>query len=187
MAQKRIQAKTEKRLQALEEMYQRYSQQPVSQSQPSVAPQSQPTDVWSDPDKYIDSRVDGKLQATLKQFETARDRKEAEQWILSQEFINPKTDYESLKDIAAEHGLDVLAHVDPWKAANTLVKLWKSEKGISDKSSEKPKAMSVQGAPAQANGKKVWSEREIKSMSLDTYEKYREDINAAFDEGRVKP
>jgi NADH:ubiquinone oxidoreductase subunit len=40
---------------------------------------------------------------------------------------------------------------------------------------------------ASAGNEKVWTQSEIKKMSIKEYEKYREDIDKAFVEGRVRP
>lgn len=162
--------------------------QPANQNGTS-APNSQSvqTDIWTDPDKWVDSKINSTVESHLKQFKHEKDREDAEQYVLSQDFIDPEADVDYLQEMSKTHGLDILSKYDPKTAAHVLLKLVKQDRGIGDKTVSKAQVRSVQGGPGASNGgKRVYLRREIKTMSLDDYEKNRKDIEAAYQEGRIK-
>lgn len=163
------------------------SRQPAAAApSPASNAEKEPVDIWTDPDKYLDKKLDERMS----RLELGRAREEAEQFVLSQEGIDPEKDYDALQSLSKEHRLDLVAREDPMRAAQTLVALWKSQKGTAeDRTSEKARAASVQGGRTR-NGAPVFSGAEIRRLAVenpDEYEKRRGEFVTAAKEGRIKP
>jgi len=186
-AAKRHQQKLDKRLEKLEQSFAQtleYLQGAQPKPTPSAAEStSQPTesDIWTDPN-YVKNEVRKEFQT----YKFQKEREDAEEYILSQEDIDPDKDYAELQKVIKERSLDILAAYDPWAAAELTLEVFRARKGISKPS--KLQAMGVQGSPAIANGKKIWTRAEIERVSANSadFEKYGNDIMAALEEGRVK-
>jgi len=201
-AQRRVTEKLDKRMEKIEDTLSNLNQflqtSPAS-VQPTPPPLAAgPADIFTAPDQFVDQRVQKAMQqvqvetaAKIRASQVQQAQKEAEQYVLSQEYINPKTDYEALQTISKEHGLDELGRTQPYKAAETLLKLFKQDRGITSQNVNngvRTNTIAVNGTPAMLNGKKVWTRAEIASLAknLPKYEEHRADILDAAQTGRIQ-
>ena len=78
--------------------------------------------------------------------------------------------------------------------ASKAIDLFKFENGLQSQTKSQPKQQVVGSAADMVSTKttavdmqqpRIWTEREIAAMSLDTFDKYEEEINQAVTEGRV--
>lgn len=184
---KRVSAQQQKDIQEMKALLSQIAQGKSSQSErsaPENASDSTKEAFWNAPESYVDKQVQARFEAV----ELKRAQRDADAYVLSQDFINQEADEEELRALSVQYGLDRLYQTEPMKAAKALVRLFKAEKGIGQSTASKSQVRSVQGgaaAPA-SNGKRVWSRKEIKAMGIDDFTKNEADIDAAFKEGRVK-
>jgi len=85
---------------------------------------------------------------------------------------------------------------DNVQLAVKAIDLYKMESGISTKGKRKTKASQTTGSAADmvstkttnvgTDEAKIWTQREINSLSLDQYDKYEQEIDQAIMEGRVR-
>lgn len=182
-AQKRITEKQGKELKELKDMFSKFmesqskvSQPPTTQTDPSASDAL--SQMLADPDAYIEK----KLSARTGQIQYEIAKKEAEQYVLSQEYIDPNNDMEYLSQMMEEHGIKEIR--DPYKQAQTLLKLVRLDRGIGAKSVEKAKAQVPQGTRAPvATG--IFNEKSVKDMSMEDYEKNRSQLLSAAKEGKI--
>tara|TARA_R110001592_G_scaffold209128_1_gene460282 strand:+ start:205 stop:1047 length:843 start_codon:yes stop_codon:yes gene_type:complete len=77
--------------------------------------------------------------------------------------------------------------------ASKAIDLFKLETGLSTQTKSQPRKpqgsaadiVSTKTTTVDAQQPKIWTEREIAAMSLDTFDKYEDEINLAVTEGRV--
>ena len=77
--------------------------------------------------------------------------------------------------------------------ASKAIDLFKLETGLSTQTKSQPRKpqgsaadmVSTKTTTVDAQQPKIWTEREIAAMSLDTFDKYEDEINLAVSEGRV--
>lgn len=166
-------------------------------SQPAQAPAaSAPTpqvDIFTDPQAYVRNEVKQALLSDIKpELEKARlaDRQErAKEYLLSQDYIDPNSEEakEELEKIYAERGFNHTWQVNPELAAEGILEIYKARKGIGKQTPPKAQAGAVlSGSASNGNVKKTWTSREVAALSMPDYEKYREDIESAYKEGRYR-
>ena len=152
----------------------------------SQANQAQDDFDWTNPKKTFEALLD----ARFNKYEVDREKRDAQEYVLYQEYINPDADMEYIQQLSKSHGLDILADIKPMLAAETLLKIVKADRGIGHKppvpKSQARTIASNAAQPDMVDGKKVWSERAVKKMTPDEWEKSREDVLAAYKEGRYK-
>ena len=77
--------------------------------------------------------------------------------------------------------------------ASKAIDLFKLETGLSTQTKSQPRKpqgsaadmVSTKTTTVDAKQPRIWTEREIAAMSLDTFDKYGAEINLAVTEGRV--
>lgn len=189
-AQQRVTEKLSKQIEDLNKWREQFSQ--PAQPQAASAPNPQ-VDIFTDPETFVRNEVKKSLSTDLKQeFDKQRleaQQVKAEEYILSQDYIDPESEETKteLKEIFKQRGFAHAWNSDPFAVAEGVLEIYKARKGIGKSTPPKAQAgMVPSGASQNPNGRKVWTSREVNSLSLADYEKYREDINAAVKEGRYK-
>ena len=191
-AQQRILDKQAKRLDGLDQWREQFKTPVVPKV--AVNPDDEQTKYWINPIEatrtIASETVDGKIEKALSTRDLAQNQTQAEAYILSQDYIDPEADADSLREIMEQNGLIHSWNIDPFKTAKAVLKIFKQERGIAEKKSP-PKAqagsvLSGSGHSAASNGKKVWTSKEIRAMSLEEYQKNQDAIETARKEGRVE-
>lgn len=185
-AQKRVTDKLLKKMEKLEEFVTKWekTQGPssngvqVQQSPQTSAPQGV-SEFWSDPENYIDKKIAERTGHVERNIEKGK----AEQYVLSQDYIDPDKDMEYLADMVQSNGLDQIQ--DPWKAANALLKIVKADRGLGARTVAKSTAQQVRGTPVGLD-KGIFNADDVKKMSLEDYEKNRANLMEAAREGKLK-
>lgn len=191
-ANKRVTESLKKEVQELKSLVTQVleaQKQPVSNGTASASNADPVDDIWSNPDKYVEKKIEGKLGEAVRHIKSEKAREDAEQWVLSQDGIDPERDFEELRKLSESYNLNAVAAVNPQKAAELLVKLWKADKGIQKNIPSKNQATSVQGSPASAGGKKVYSKEWVQKLAMNDPQKYEEikdDLKLAAQEGRIR-
>jgi hypothetical protein len=78
--------------------------------------------------------------------------------------------------------------------ASRAIDLYKMEKGASQPKQQSRKRetgnaadmVSTKTTAVDAKAPKIWTQREIQSMSLDAFDRHSEEINLALEEGRIR-
>ena len=185
----------EQRFADLESKFAQGSQR-QSQPEPS-ATQSQEPDFWTDQDSFIRKRAREEASNLYRAEQFERRKEEALNYVQSQDDLKTEDDLAEVKEILAENGLaqSVKAGVlDPMKAADLGLKLWRDSKGISEKKTIQQTASKVRAGGVQASsapsGKKVWTRAEIADLidptNPEKWMKNRDEIALAEKEGRIK-
>ena len=133
--------------------------------------------------------LDTGLRQEMGKERLANQQEKAEAYILSQDYINPESeaDRAELQKIYLERGFAHTWYVNPFQSAEGILEIFKARKGIGKQTPARSQAGAVlSGASPNANGKKTWTSREVTALTLPDYEKYREDIEAAYKEGRYR-
>lgn len=191
-AQKNYTEKLGKRLDELDQWRSELNQRLVP-PQPAAAP-SQEVDIWTDPKTYVKNEVRQALltdvRSELEKERLLAQQGKAEEYILSQDYINPESeaDKEELQKIFKERGFARIWEENPFLAAEGVLEIYRARKGIGKSTPARAQAGAVLSGSAPAvNGKnKVWTSREIASLTAEEYEKHRSDIEVAVKEGRYK-
>lgn len=168
---------------------------------------------WEAPEEVLDERMQNHLSAMEerlaqrweeKQTETQtaqqlrQEASEAAKLIKSQKGITDD-DIMEIRDILSSDPVARRMADSPMEQAEYVLYKWQKEKGVTDKSSLKAKAASVQGAPPQAGGGKVWTESEME-MTVNKlgdpktwtekekaeFSKLEREFMSAYSEGRVR-
>lgn len=181
-AQKRITEKQNKEIKELKDMFSKFMESQAKAQTPSTTTEPSASDALSQLLADPDSWVEKKLSARTGQIQYEIAKKEAEQYVLSQEYIDPANDMEYLEKLMAEHGINEIR--DPYKQAQTLLKLVRLDRGIGAKSAEKAKVQVPQGTrtPVAAG---IFNEKSVKDMSMEDYEKHRVQLLSAAKEGKI--
>ena len=181
-AQKRVTDRQGKELKELKDMFSKFMESQSKGPTPPPAAEPSASDALSqmlaDPDAWVEK----KLSARTGQIQYEIAKKEAEQYVLSQEYIDPANDMEYLEKIMDEHSIRDIR--DPYKQAQTLLKLVKLDRGIGAKSADKARAQVPQGTrtPVAAG---IFNEKSVKDMSMEDYEKNRVSLLSAAKEGKI--
>ena len=191
-AQERLLEKQRKRIDELDQWRSQFN----TPAQTTVAPNpdEELANHWNDPigstRQIVKSVLQGELSQELSKERLAQGQAQAEAYILSQDYVDPDADADTFRSIMEEHGLMPAWNNDPFKTAKAILKIFKSERGISDKKTP-PKAqagsvLSGSGPSAASNGKKIWTSKEIRAMTLEAYKEKQADIETARQEGRIQ-
>jgi hypothetical protein len=118
-----------------------------------------------------------------------------------------KRKHPDFEDIRGDEGFHTWAQEQPaaiqqWVYANNndaslasrAIDLYKMEKGASQPKQQSRKRetgnaadmVSTKTTAVDAKAPKIWTQREIQSMSLDAFDRHSEEINLALEEGRIR-
>ena len=160
---------------------------------PAPSASSPEVDIFTNPEAYVDKRVSNALNTRLEQKLGERDlrdqQRKAEEYILSQDYIDPESeaDRAEIKKIHQEAGFAYAWGVTPFAAANGILEIFKARKGIGKSTPNRVQAAAApSGAAPNANGKRVWTSKEVSALSMKDYDTHRSDIEAAYKEGRFR-
>ena len=116
----------------------------------------------------------------------------AEEYILSRDYVNRESedDVATIKGIIRDRGLNAVWMVDPSAAAESVLEIFKYRKGIGKSNGQsRAQAGSALGGNAPVSngiGQKIWTSKEISEMKMEDYVKFKDDIDTAKREGRVR-
>lgn len=135
---------------------------------------SKQTDVWTDPDKWADAKIEKSVQAQIHKAEIQRQKTDALQYIRSQNDVTPDNEDE-IAEIMENEGYVVLLDKNPKKAVDLALRDWREKNGIKPASAEasekrglaKQQAKGVSGTSASGAGQKKWSQSEIVEIAQD--------------------
>lgn len=183
----RLLKKQDERMERLEE---RFSSPPAPAQAASTGTQAATDDIWADPESYIAKRARQEAQGILAQYEKSQLRLQANEYVYSQDDVKTEEDVEEIKRVVKANSLDILAEINPAKAAELAIKIWRDERGVKSNSngrtSAKIQAGAVQGSMVPS-GKKTWTRAEIDKLAgTPEWSKNKDDIMAAYNEGRIK-
>lgn len=148
---------------------------------------------WTNPKNAIQKEVQSYLSQSVKPvFEQERliDRQNrAKEYLLSQDYIDPQSEEAKgeLDSIFTKYGFDHAWKINPELAAEGILEIYKSKKGIGKTTPPKVQAGAVLSGSAQnGNKSRTWTSKDVAALSSQDYEKYRTDIEAAYKEGRYR-
>ena len=188
-AQQRYTEKLSKQIEDINQWRQQVSQPAPSPSAPAPSPQ----DIFTDPQAFVRNEVNQALstgmRTELAKERIANQKEKAEEYILSQDYIDPasEADRAELRNIFEERGFKHAWNTNPHNAAEGVLEIFRARKGIGKQTPPRVQAGAVlSGASQNQNGRKTWTSREVSALSMQDYEKHRDDIEAAYKEGRYK-
>lgn len=187
----RMLKKQEEKMANLEGMLSKFSN-PSEVSKPEPQPVTQ-EDLWSNPDPYIDNRIEQKLNKRLAEQHLDQAKEKANEYITSQEDVKTPEDINEIQTLVEQHKINLLIGlVDPIKLADLALGYWRNSRGVvarkngSSNSSAKMQAGGAQGGAAPS-GKKIWSRAEIEAADTPAkWDKVKDDVFAAQQEGRIR-
>ena len=189
-AQQRYTEKLSKQIEDINQWRQQVSQPAQTQAAPAPNPQ---LDIFTDPQAYVRNEVKQALATDLKRELGQRDmvdqQGKAEEYILSQPYVDRNSEAEraELQKIFKERGFGQAWMNNPHAAAEGVLEIYRARKGIGKQTPDRNQAGAVlSGASQNQNGRKTWTSREVAALSLTDYEKYRNDIESAYKEGRYR-
>lgn len=155
----------------LSELRERLAAQP--RQEPKGDDSGQP-DVWKDPDKWADAKIEKSVQAAIQKAELSKQKSDALKYIRSQKDVTPENEDE-IAAIMDEEGYTSLLDRNPKKAVDLALRDWREKNGLRPESANdsekrdlaKSKARGVTGASAASGGSKKWSEAEIVEIAKD--------------------
>lgn len=181
-------------------------------SQSGRQSQKQSKTFWEAPEEVMQERI-GEQLAALKQelLEGLRNRdtetqqtsqwqaetSEATKFIQSQKGITDD-DAEDIAEIV--RSTPEMSSMSPMQRARYGLFLWQQQRGITDKSSIKAKATTINGAPPQTSGQKIWTNSEVEAElakfpkdpkhftkeQSDKFAAFERELRLAQKQGRVK-
>lgn len=162
-------------------------------SQPQPASTVQDFD-WSNPrneiQRTVKETIHSELKPVLEQERIVDRQARAKEYLLSQDYIdtnNLEAVQSELDAIYADprYGFTHSWSTNPEQAAEGILEIYKTRKGIGRNTPSKAMAPTVPGGQGiGSNAKKVWTSKEVNSLSMADYDKLRDDIEAAYKEGR---
>lgn len=146
----------------------------AAQPRPDAKGGESKPDVWTDPDKWADAKINQSVDAAIQRAEIRRQKADALQYIRSQDDVTPENEDE-IAEIMEREGYTVLLDKNPKKAVDLALRDWREANGLTAPAAEdaekrrlaKQQARGVSGTSASGAGPKKWSEAEIIEIAKD--------------------
>ena len=186
--------------------------QQLSKSQSGNSNQKQSKTFWEAPEEVMQERMREQLEALKEELinsisqrdvqsqqtsQWQQETSEATKFIQSQKGVTDE-DAEDIADIV--RSTPEMQNLSPMQRARYGLFLWQEQRGITDKSSMKAKASTLQGAAPATGGPKIWTDAEVEAELAkfpkdpkhftkeqnDKFTAFERELRRAQKEGRVK-